>query len=149
MLRMLAIGIVLVGSTFAIHAIGSTFWIEYLIRGYADHDGRWRRGSAVWCLTSTGVVLMTLHLLEALAWAGAFMMLPEGAKLKSFEEAVYFSIVTFTTLGYGDITLDPQWRLLSGIEAVNGLLLAGWSTALLFTVVQRSWKLSHRSQEGD
>jgi hypothetical protein len=46
-------------------------------------------------------------------------------------------------LGYGGITLDPEWRVLSGLEAMNGILLFGWSTALLFAVVQRSWKLSH------
>ena len=148
MLRMLAIGIVAVGTTFTIHALGSTYWIEYLIRRHADHDGRWRRDTIVWSLLSTGVMLMALHLLEALAWAAALFMLPEGAKLKTFEEAFYFSMVTFTTLGYGDITLDPQWRLLSGVEAVNGILLVGWSTALLFTVVQRSWRLSHTSRPG-
>jgi hypothetical protein len=61
-------------------------------------------------------------------------------EIGTFEEAVYFSVVTFTTLGYGDITLaDHQWRLLSGAEALNGVLLVGWSTALLFAVVQRCW----------
>jgi hypothetical protein len=66
-------------------------------------------------------------------------------KIATFEEAVYFSIVTFTTLGYGDITLvDHDWRLLSGAEALSGILLVGWSTALLYAVFQRSWKgLAH------
>ena len=89
---------------------------------------------------------MALHLLEALVWAAAFFMLPMTPGFETFEEAVYFSVVTFTTLGYGDITLDPVWRLLSGIEAVNGILLAGWSTALLFSVVQRSWTLEHKTK---
>ena len=99
----------------------------------------------MWCLTSTGVVLMALHRLEALAWATAFVMLPGNPELNSFGDAAYFSFATLTTLGYGDITLGAQWRMLSGIEAMNGILLAGWSTALLFTVVQRSWKLSHNA----
>lgn len=51
--------------------------------------------------------------------------------------------VTFTTLGYGDIVLGPEWRLLSGIEAINGIVLFGWSTAFLFAIVQRSWKEVH------
>jgi len=142
-LTKLAIGSVLVAITFAIHAFGSTHWIDHLIRRHGGHDGHWRRGRTAWSLASTGVMLMALHLLEALAWATAFFLLPGETNLKSFEEAVYFSIVTFTTLGYGDITLVPQWRLLSGIEAVNGILLAGWSTALLFSVVQRSWRMGH------
>jgi len=148
MLKVFAVGITLQGLTFAIHAVGSTYWIEHLIKRYADHDGRWRRGSTMWALMSTGILLLMLHLSEALVWAVAFFLLPETPQLKTFEEAVYFSLVTFTTLGYGDITLGEQWRILSGAEAVNGILLAGWSTALLFTVVQRSWRLGHtpRSQ---
>jgi len=54
-------------------------------------------------------------------------------------------VVTFTTLGYGDITLPEQeWRMLSGIEALNGILLVGWTTAFLFAVVQRSWSSTAR-----
>ena len=147
MLKMIAVGVVLVGVTFTIHAVGSTWWIGRLIRRYAGRDGSWRSGSTAWCLMSTGNVLLVMHLLEALAWAVTFWLLPAHANLKTFEEAVYFSTVTFTTLGYGDITLSPPWRLLSGIEAMNGILLAGWSTALLFSVVQRSWKLTHKPRE--
>ena len=88
-------------------------------------------------------MLLVLHLTEALIWAVVYLILPDTPNISTFEEAVYFSLVTFTTLGYGDITLGPEWRLLSGAEAVNGILLAGWSTALLFTVVQRSWRMGH------
>ena len=77
---------------------------------------------------------------EVVLWATTYRLLP-GNHLDSFEKATYFSMVTFTTLGYGDITLaDHQWRLLSGIEALNGILLVGWTTAFLFLVVQRSWQ---------
>ena len=67
-------------------------------------------------------------------------MLTSSEQLDTFEQAVYFSMVTFTTLGYGDIRLGPDLRLLSGIEALNGILLVGWTTALLFAVLQHSWK---------
>ena len=147
MLTMFAIGIVLLGATAAIHAFGSMGWIEHLIKRYAARDGQWRSGTAVWCLISTAIVLMLLLLLEAFVWALAYLALPETPHLETLEEAVYFSLVTFTTLGYGDITLVPKWRVLSSIEAVNGLLLAGWSTALLFTVVQRSWKMTHQPKQ--
>ena len=60
--------------------------------------------------------------------------------LETFETAVYFSFVTFTTLGYGDITLSESGRVLSGIQALNGILLVGWSTAVLFAVVQKLWQ---------
>ena len=89
------------------------------------------------------LVLLLLHFVEVTIWALSYLGLPAISRLESLEQAVYFSLVTFTDLGYGCITLDPEWRVLSGLEAMNGILLFGWSTALLFAVVQRSWKLSH------
>jgi hypothetical protein len=52
--------------------------------------------------------------------------------------------VTFTTLGYGDITLNSEWRVLSGFEAINGILLVGWTTAFLYAVIRRTWGSSDR-----
>ena len=56
---------------------------------------------------------------------------------QTFEEALYFSTVTFASLGYGDIVLSPRWRLISAIEAANGVILFAWSTAFLFTLTRR------------
>jgi hypothetical protein len=68
-------------------------------------------------------------------WTWAMLYLALGA-VSSLEQAAYFSTVTFTTLGFGDITLDESWRLLSSFEAANGLLMFGWSTALVFATVR-------------
>lgn len=57
--------------------------------------------------------------------------------LPSFEEALYFSTVTFTTVGYGDIVLDRESRLLATFEAANGWIIFGWATALMMIVIQR------------
>ena len=57
--------------------------------------------------------------------------------LPNFEDALYFSIVTFTTVGYGDIVLDRGSRLLATFEAVNGWIIFGWATALVMIVIQR------------
>ena len=54
----------------------------------------------------------------------------------SFEKAIYFSLVTFTTLGYGEITIESGSRILSGLEAVDGIMMIGWSTAFMFFVYQ-------------
>ncbi len=73
-------------------------------------------------------------LVEILLWA----LLYRGLDLfPGLEASVYFSGITFTTVGYGDMTLPQCWRLLSVAEAVNGVLMAGWSTAQLVYVVQR------------
>ncbi len=74
-------------------------------------------------------------------WALAYLLFLPGDHLATFDKATYFSVVTFTTLGYGDFTrLEHDWRLLSGIEALIGVVLIGWTTALLFLIVQRSWR---------
>ena len=136
---LVTIGAVMVALTVALHAIGTTAWVRYLSARYADEEGSWRRRDLFGVLSSTAVVMLLLHVIEVELWALAFWkLLPEG-ELASLEEASYFSFVTFTSLGYGDVTLSSQWRLLSGIEALNGILLAGFSTALLFAVLQRAW----------
>jgi voltage-gated potassium channel Kch len=73
-------------------------------------------------------------LVEVSAWAVAYVIL--GA-ISGAEPALYFSTVTFTTLGYGEIVLDPRWRLLASFEAANGIIMFGWTTALVIAVVQR------------
>ncbi len=77
--------------------------------------------------------LFVATIVEVWSWAMLYWVL--GA-LAPLEKAIYFSTVTFTTLGYGDITLDETWRLLSSFEAANGLLMFGWSTALVFAAVK-------------
>ena len=77
--------------------------------------------------------LFLATIIEVWAWALLYLALGVASSL---EQAAYFSTVTFTTLGYGDITLDENWRLLSSFEAANGLLMFGWSTALVFATVR-------------
>lgn len=134
------IGAGLIALTVVIHAYGTTYWILYLRRHYVREDGARLVANSLKILTSTGLILVGLHLVQVVIWALTYRaLLPEG-QLDSLEQAAYFSFVTFTTLGYGDITLGEGWRLLSGIEAMNGILLVGWSTAVLFAVVQRVWQ---------
>ena len=53
------------------------------------------------------------------------------------ETAHYFSTVTYTTLGYGDVTLEPAWRLLAAFQAANGTIMFGWTTAIVMAVIHR------------
>jgi len=122
-----------------IHAVGTTAWVRYLARKYAG-DSLWIGRWSVLVLVYTALIVFALHTLEIVLWAGVYLTLVPVTELASFEEAVYFSFVTFTTLGYGDITLGEGWRLLSGIEALNGILLVGWTTAMIFAVVQNIWR---------
>ena len=140
------IGSTLVGLTIAIHALGTTRWMHFLISRYAGRDGNWSRPRVLGVLISTGVVLLLLHVAEVMLWAVTYLALPGTPELSTLEQATYFSLITFTTVGYGDITLGPRWQLLSGLEGMNGVLLFGWSTAFLYSVVQRSWRVvAHRT----
>ena len=140
MLELMLVAVLLVAATVVVHAVGTTFWMRRL-HFYTDSDGYFKERKALPAVIWTAVVLMMLHVIEVVLWAVAYLLLLPGGHLDSFEKAAYFSMVTFTTLGYGDITLtDHQWRMLSGIEALNGILLVGWTTAFLFMVVQHSWR---------
>jgi hypothetical protein len=140
LLKLSLTGAFLVAVTVAIHAAGSTPWVRFLVRRHLAEDGSWRSGGSIVPITSTVLVLVFLHAIEITVWAAAYRVLVPDGQLPSFETALYFSFVTFTTLGYGDITLGEGWRLLSGIQALNGILLVGWTTALLFGLVQRTWR---------
>jgi len=80
-------------------------------------------------------VLMAAHTCEVLVWSLAYMIVdaaPVGANL------VYFAFVNYTTLGYGDVTPVQEWQLLGPMTAMNGVLLFGWSTAVIFEVLRKA-----------
>ncbi|MEM9659316.1 MAG: potassium channel family protein, partial [Planctomycetota bacterium] len=80
----------------------------------------------------------------------AYWSEPGFEEFKELQTALYFSAATYTTLGYGDIVIeDEMWRLLAGLEAVNGMLLVGWSTAMLYFIVQRIWHAEHPLDPSD
>ncbi|WFU38252.1 potassium channel family protein [Bradyrhizobium sp. CB82] len=86
-------------------------------------------------MVATAAALMVAHTLEILVWALAYRLVgaaPAGSEL------LYFAFVNYTTLGYGDITPVPQWRLVGPMTAMNGILLFGWSTAVLFEVLRKT-----------
>ena len=141
----LLIGVMMMALTVAIHAIGSVRWLHFIKKWHDKwtniSDTRLLYGAVIW----TAVVLLLLHFIEVVLWALFYFMLPDNAGLSNWPEAVYFSVVTFTTLGYGDITLNPEWRQLSGMQAMVGIVVFGLTTAILFTVIQRLWRASHKA----
>ena len=90
---------------------------------------------------NTGVIITTVlfilgvQLINVMAWAMTFLAV--GA-FDALEPAVYFALVSFTTAGFGDITLGPDWRLLSGLTTANGFLMFGWSTAYMVELMRRT-----------
>lgn len=80
--------------------------------------------------------LTLLHGAQCTIWAATFYFNPNIDNLYSFQEAIYFSLITFTTVGYGDIVIDSEWKIMAGLEAINGIMMVGWSTALMFSYLQ-------------
>jgi Ion channel len=86
-------------------------------------------------MIATVSVLMAAHLAEVLVWSFAYTIVrvaPPGTDL------IYFAFVNYTTLGYGDVTPLVHWHLLGPMTAMNGVLLFGWSTAVIFEVLRRA-----------
>ena len=127
------IGVLLLFLTTLVHS-GFTIFVISILRGlHAGHRAmrsQWSRALLV-----AGMVLMMVmaSLIEVVLYAAAYLRL--GA-IEGVERAVYFSMVTFTTLGYGEIVLGEDWRMLASFEAANGIILFGWTTALIFAFIQ-------------
>ena len=121
-------------ATTAIHAGGMVAGLETL---KVTHANRWGHVSRLTRLTVVAALVLIMFvacLFEAAAWAAVFAVV--GA-IDGFEPALYFLMVTYTTLGYGDVVLEEQWRLLGSFEAANGIIMFGWTTALIVTAVHR------------
>jgi hypothetical protein len=97
-----------------------------------------RRSSIVLAalMIATVLLLTVLHAIEAAAWAGAYVAL--GARA-DFASAMLYSLSAMTTYGHADVFLAKHWQLMGAIEALNGMMLFGLSTAFLFAVLREHW----------
>lgn len=148
----LAVSAVMVVLTVAVHLAGLTGLIGAM-RWREDHvhraDGGWRQMMLIMAVV---LALFMLHAFQI--WLYAMMYWAALDAFATFEEALYYSTVTFTTVGYGDVVLDGRWRMVGAVESANGFLLLGWSTAFLIQVVARlrsvefNW-LERREAEAD
>jgi hypothetical protein len=142
----LGVASLMVGVTTLTHFFGLLLLTRLMSRAHTrlrTHEGAWRQAGMI-LLVVFGV--FALHTMEIWAYALAFRSLGE---FQTLEEALYFSTVTFSTLGYGDLTLSISWRVLGAIEAANGLILIAWSTAFLVGVTTRLRALEHDWLERD
>lgn len=128
MLIQLLIGAVLICITIVIEAGFMGAAISFLKRGQSGltADSGLIRFAAV--LSATVLWLLMALGIAVWIWAGAFVAL---GLFDTLEAALYFSMVSFTTLGFGDVLIGKEWRLLSGMAAANGLILFSLTTAFL------------------
>jgi hypothetical protein len=134
MLRQLLLGTTVSVCNIAIHAIVMLAVIQ--VARIASESATSRQSLRLTAVMSaTASVLMAAHLAEVLVWSFAYSFIsvaPPGTDL------VYFAFVNYTTLGYGDVTPLVHWHLLGPMTAMNGVLLFGWSTAVIFEVLRRT-----------
>ena len=133
-MRQLLVGAAVSICNIAIHALVMTSVVKV---AQALTSKRNRRDALLLPSVMIGVVsvLMAAHVCEVAMWALAYLIVdavPKGTGL------LYFAFVNYTTLGYGDVVPLPDWRLLGPLTAMNGVLMFGWSTAVMFEVLRRA-----------
>jgi len=127
--KLLVAGCLLAG-TVIIHAVGSMAVFRSAMGSPALPDTRFWPGARLLIRTAVGIIL--IHLVEIVVWA-LFYWWQEC--LPDLESSIYFSGVTYATVGYGDLLLPKEWRLLASVEALTGILMCGWSTGIFFVIV--------------
>ena len=140
MLVNIIIGVLVIGLTILIHGYGTIYWIKFIRKKYKKKTTKSLSKRIVWILIYSAIFLLSLNFVEAIIWGFTYYLLPGITEFESIEKAIYFSLVTFTTLGYGDITINSANRMLAGFEAMNGVLLLGWTTAMMFSLLQLTVK---------
>jgi hypothetical protein len=134
MLRQLVVGSSVSICNIVIHALVITALVRVVRTVDAKKTGH-PTVLLIFVMVATISVLMAAHMLEVVVWALAYAIVgagPAGA------DPVYFAFVNYTTLGYGDVTPVARWRLLAPMTAMSGVLLFGWSTAVIFQVLRRT-----------
>jgi hypothetical protein len=134
MLQQIVLGSVLMVVTTFVHAACSIAALRALRMVHAD-----RLSLGSWWVHVSLIAMLVLMmffaaLIEVSIWAWVYLAVDAFSEV---ETALYFSTVTFTTLGYGDVVLEEGWRLLGSFQAANGTIMFGWTTALIFAFVHR------------
>jgi voltage-gated potassium channel Kch len=133
------IGSAMIALTMMIHIAGIIGLIACFKTWRTRIEGNRSYTAMTSILVITIVGIFIVHTVEIWIWAVLYRWLGE---FESMERALYFSTVTFTTLGYGDITLQERWQLLSSLEAANGIILFGVSTAFMFAAIRKLFEVT-------
>jgi len=118
----------------SLHAGGVTSALGWLRRCEPAAQPFWQ---STWLLICLAGWMVLFHLFEIIVW-GLFYLWSDG--MPDLHSALYFSCVTYTTTGYGDLVLPKSWRFVGGVEALTGVLMCGWSTGFFFAVVTRMYE---------
>lgn len=135
MIAQLVIGTGLVVLNAVVQAEMFTAFVQRLEKLIIFLRHRFRRFANTVAIVVGVLFVLLVHSIQVWVWASAFYLTDA---ITEFEPALYFALVTFTTVGYGDIVIGTDWRLLAGLAAANGFLSFGWSTAYMVELVRRT-----------
>lgn len=137
MLNQILIGAALLGATAVVQAVFMLAGLRALEK-LRTSERDFEHHHATLIIVSFVLFMFLAVVIDVWLWAAVYYFL--GA-ITTIEEALYFSTASFTTIGYGDVVLGREWRLLSSFEGANGMIIFGWITALVIAAVQRfySW----------
>ncbi len=138
-LTQLFIGCFMIGVTVFIHAIILDTLVTLLKKAGPTCYRTLKTFWEIPLMIGTVLGVFLAHVIQIWLWALLFLCLAPEI-LPDLEAAIYFSTSAFTTVGFGDVFLDKEWRLLSAFEAANGFILFGWSTAFIFEVISKIYK---------
>ncbi len=141
MLMQTLIGAALILTTVVVHAFSLEFIMKAFYAFNPQVETRWRAATSAFVV----VAVFVAHVIEIWVWALFYYSTSSINELPTLEAALYFSTSAFTTVGFGDLVLSEEWRLLSSFESVNGMILFGWSTAFIFEVVRQIYSQVYRS----
>ena len=139
----LMVGFALMAVAVAIHLLGGLAALLHLHRraaGLAQTSVL----RALPLLIELFAVLLLLHLMQVSLWALLYWWRIGW----DFNTALYFSTVTYATIGYGDVVPPPEWRLVAVTEGLTGVLMLGWSSAMVFALVVRLFETAAWAREG-
>ena len=134
MIQQLILALALTCVTVLIHAIGSVYIVIPAAGLRLQDVDSAKKSRPLWTLIRLVSGLLLLHLFEMTVWAIAFVVV---GMLPDFETALYFSVKSYTTVGYGDVLPLPAWRLVGPLEAAIGVLMLGLSTGFIVSAMQK------------
>jgi hypothetical protein len=134
MITIILFGSALVAITVMIHASGLGFVLSYVLHSKVRPEDT-RFWPITWLLIRIAWLLIVIHMFAIFVWALFFWL---AKCMPDMESSFYFSAVTYATIGYGDLVLPKEWRMLGPIEGFTGILMFGLSTAFFFIVVSKS-----------
>jgi len=138
LINQLVIASAMVIATVFVHLVGLAVLVR-MLRSRSWHPV-FERIRPITLLLGASFGIFAIHTIEIWLFAALYLLLGAAA---DFEQSLYFSTVTYATIGYGDVLVAKPWRILGAIEGAAGVIMLGWSTAFLVSLLAQSRLLSH------